>query len=349
MDCRTFTEMLPRYLSGDLPAERFEAMVEHEAQCTSCQELAAAAMSGTSSEWAAAKSAPERVLESTAEESAWLEQTLARTVGVDCNYVRLRLAETVDRRLAGDTTRRVEQHLARCAGCRALGEVLRELPAYYDALPRLRADERFAPEIVARTLPRRLRWVDVVRSLLHRPETLWEGAVVCAILAAPLAGPSVSAWIQHARQTQASVEQRVNLPGWLTSLENDLAATGDRIRVSIAGRGREVVDGWSRTRARVEQSIHNEIAERAASDPRFAVVAPLIRDALGRIGLLDDDPSVPQEDPPSEEPGAQPETDASSGQQARPVAPDPQEPQAPAERGGSPGQNEREANPHVLR
>jgi len=299
MDCRTFRELLDRYLSGNLAPHLFDQMVEHEAGCAACHEVAAAMMSAPGVAWSStgvagsvlspAHSAPGQSETST----DWLGRTLERTVGADCTYVRLRLAEAVDAPLVPDTARRVDLHLENCAACAALATVLRDLPSYYAALEHLHADHAFATEILARTMPARPSWLAVLRVLVRRPEALWEGAVVCALLTTPLAGPSMTDWLRSVRQAGSQVEQRVGrqvaLGDITSSLGNHVIAAAAEVGATIDGGRQSVLDGLTRMRARVENSITSAIDNRAASDPRVAVVAPALKDALGRIGLIADD------------------------------------------------------------
>ncbi len=280
MDCKTFRELLPCYLGGDVPADLFDALVEHEATCSTCQELAAATMGGPAGAGRSATVEPA---------GDWMARTLDRTVGADCGYIRLRLAEAVDAPLVADSARRVETHLEACADCRALATVLRELPAYYDALPRLRADDAFAREILARTVPARPSVLAVLRALVRRPEALWEGAAVCALLAAPLAGPSMTGWIHSARQAGDRIEQQVSVASIAGSLSSPLSVAGARVVATIGDGRQSIVDGLSRTRARVGEFMYTEIENRVASNPRIAVLAPALEDALDRIGLFDAD------------------------------------------------------------
>ncbi len=370
MDCRTFRELLDRYLSGNLPAHQFDQMVEHEAVCAACHELAAAMMSAPGVAWnqdrltdaalSAAQSEPGQPEASSQPEAsgrpevgaAWLGHTLDRTVGADCAYVRLRLAEAIDAPLLPDTARRVELHLLGCAPCAALAAVLRDLPAHYDALERLRADHAFAAEIVARTMPARPSWREVLRALVRRPEALWEGAVVCALLTTPLAGPSMTDLIRSARQAGGRIEQHleqhverrveqrigqeVALAGVPRSLGNHVIAAAAEVGATIDGGRRSVLDGLTRMRARFEDSITAAIDTRAASDPRVAVVAPALKDALGRIGLIADD-SVDHVQPArAGESAAEPATaPAAAGPSAPRDSSDSASPKGPAERFGA--------------
>jgi hypothetical protein len=296
MDCRTFQQLLPRYLRGGLSAAEFDRMVEHEAGCAACRELAATMMSAEGdprtpsrlreieSAWAGRDRAGEAPADTGRD---WMAATLSRTVGADCNYIRQRLAEALDARPAADTAGRVKQHLEECADCRGMAAMMQALPEYYDALPHLRADQSFVREIIARTLPARLGWLAVLRALVRRPEALWEGAVVCAILAVPLAGPSMMSLIQSARETGTQVEQRVTAADPLSAAAQRIAIAGQNVRLTIAAGGQSIADSWTQTRARVRQSINDEINERAAADPRVAVVVPLVKDALTRIGVIE--------------------------------------------------------------
>jgi predicted anti-sigma-YlaC factor YlaD len=349
MDCKIFREMLDRYLSGDLAAHLFDAMVAHEAGCAACHELASAMMSAPGVAWNQdAQPGPAEPA------AAWLARTLDRTVGADCDYMRLRLAEAVDAPLVPDTARRVDLHLEGCPECAALAVVLRELPVYYDALERLRADDAFAAEVIARTMPARPSWRAVLRALVRRPEALWEGAVVCAILTAPLAGPSMTGWIRSARQAGSQVEQKVDLSSVTNSLGNHVTAAGSEVVLTIDGGRRAILDGLTRMRARVEDSITATIDKRAASDPRVAVVAPALKDALGRLGLINGD-SIEEVKPAwTGEAAAKGRSTApdAAGPDAQRDVPGSASPEGPDDRSGTtaaPGQHGTEEEPDELR
>jgi len=196
LDCREFETLLPRYLDGALREPELARMVRHEASCRRCHALAVGGMRDPAAPIAAA---------------AWTAETLRRTLGADCRHIERILAMRGEAPPGGDEARRIEQHLVECRECNALDEVLRALPSYYEALPRLRADRAFTRRVLRGTVGRELRLRTVLRVLWRSPTLLWEGALTCSLLFTPFLGrPALEGARSLARQVQtANVEERL--------------------------------------------------------------------------------------------------------------------------------------------
>jgi len=304
MDCRAFGQMLPRYLAGDLAEPDFTRMVAHEASCPACHQLACEQMTD-----------PDVRSTTPAGATGLLEDIIQRTMGSDCQYIRMRLAERLDHDLADHTTRLVEEHLGRCAACRGLAETLNELPLYYAAMPRLLADASFAREVMEQT--RRARpmitpapsaearpgFLEVLRALWRKPEFVWEGAVVCALLIAPLAGEAPSRWFRSIQTAEQARVQRFEL------------AAGEvrgEVTTFFDARRQEVDDTVSGARGTVASWAYDALDRLTAGTSVAGFPSTLVRSwgqrALTRIGLeVDEEETNPKEG--SSDMGIQPEGD----------------------------------------
>jgi hypothetical protein len=173
LDCREFERLLPRFLAGDLREPELGRAVRHESSCRHCHEQATAGMRD-----------PEQPLA----DPAWTAETLRRTLGADCRHIERSLAAQLDETLAPGEAERVERHLQECAACRALAGVLRALPEYYRAVPRLVADRAFTGAVMRRTAGREPRLRTLLRAFWRSPAMLWEGALACSLILTPLIG-----------------------------------------------------------------------------------------------------------------------------------------------------------------
>ena len=190
MRCDDFRHRLAEYLRGELREPFFGEMADHEAECADCQALACAIQAGEESAGEAPAGTPDERSAaaggapsagsppafSTAARSL-LDSVLAGTSGADCLYMEQRLSERVDGPLTAELEAHLWEHLAGCASCRRLRDVLEELPSFYAALPSMRADHAFTRRVLQRTVGRQPGFFDVVRELLRQPETIWEALV----------------------------------------------------------------------------------------------------------------------------------------------------------------------------
>lgn len=313
MDCKSFRELLPRYLGGNLAEPDFGRMVEHEAACPGCHRLAS-----------------ERMPESSVKDpgTSWLGETLQRTIGSDCRYIEKRLAEAMDSPPDPDTARLVTGHLARCPSCRALAGVMRELPAFYRAFPRLRADRSFVGRILERTsrpravrIPsmgtqqtrwRRVGFLDVLRALWRRPEAVWEGAVVCALMITPFAGQWTVHWFHEAQRTCRTAPQqagiadlRASLDAGIAdlhaSLDKEVATTGRRIAALPSAKADAARQEWAKVRTWAQEALDAATPEIPAGSPP-ATAQSWAERALSRIGLMERAPDRPCDETPPGEP-----------------------------------------------
>ncbi|MCK4305138.1 MAG: zf-HC2 domain-containing protein [Candidatus Eisenbacteria sp.] len=284
MDCRTFRELLPRYLNGELAQIEFSLMVEHEAACAGCQQLAAEQMS-LLNQTAIRGRATSRVNHSDLvnhSESNWFEETLQRTVGSDCRYMEQRLAEELDGVLDADITRRLERHLTHCPSCRALAGVMRDLPHSYAVFPRLQADRSFAREVADRAMalqtapgqssrtsqarglgavriPRQKPGIrEVLRALWRKPESLWEGAVVCALLMTPVAGKPALQGFQMMQGVGHSIgrhiERGIEALSFQSTLEDEITVTSGQISTLATAQTDTLRARWAEARIWIREA-----------------------------------------------------------------------------------------------
>jgi anti-sigma factor RsiW len=176
LDCREFERLLPRYLAGVLTDADFDRAVAHEAICPRCQRLASEAMPDP----ATARC-----------DQGLTTAILHRTLGADCRRIESSLAAEIDGPLSPAEAARVAQHLQECDHCASLARGLRELPALYRLIPRLRAGREFTRAVLARTLGPQPGFVEILRRMWRNPAFLWEGAVVCSLIFTPVFGRSV--------------------------------------------------------------------------------------------------------------------------------------------------------------
>lgn len=281
MDCHRFRELLPEYLAGTLAEEVFGQMVAHEADCEACQVLAAEAM-------------PPQTGDATADET-WLAATLERTIGNDCRFIENRLAEQLDGPIDGKTLRMVQQHLGDCPTCRALAAVMEDLPAYREAFPRLRPDRAFVRQILRLTLPPRANILDVLRALCRKPEALWEGAVVCALLLTPFAGEAIPHWSQMAQRTTQVVQEHWELDQFADSLKCEVAATQSQFRDFYARRSDGMRARFSSTKVRMSAAFDEIVTQASTIDSKASRRAEEILRALDREDSINqaDQPTLP--------------------------------------------------------
>ncbi len=281
MDCRVFRQLLPGYLAGRMPEPEFGLMVEHEAACAACQELASEQMSAAGAHVAGR-----------AEDDLPVSSILERTLGRDCDWVAQRLAESVDGSLDSRTSDLVRRHVAACAACRALATVMGELPAFYAEYPRLRADRAFAREVIERTTGPQPGVFEVLRALWRRPEAVWEGAVACALLVAPVAGGPILSGFRMAGKAGQVTGQQMDIGEVWDALTDELAALGvkiDRVRTEkgeVAQARLEETRAWART------SLERVPSPAALPDTLDARIPSWTQTALEQLGFRDPAPQT---------------------------------------------------------
>lgn len=203
MQCREFLRHLHDYLRGRVPEPLFGSLVEHEAECRACSAAAAEMDVDPSSAF----------LRSSSEENNLpMRAILSRTAGRDCRWIEFRMAEALEEDLTSEVGLLVADHLRECPSCQRMRDMLEALPAYYAALPTMRARSAFTDAVLARTSGRRPTFLDVVRALWRRPEAMWEAALACAVAVMLLFGQSVP--------TVDEVTERVQAVSQATGLSN---------------------------------------------------------------------------------------------------------------------------------
>lgn len=235
MRCDEFERRLDSYLRGALREPAFGEMVEHESDCAHCRQLASERQSGSSIGFStdfpegfpadSGMGSPHDSAMGSLYESAigapydsaigapdglfpsdLVEPILRRTAELDCRYMESRLAERAQEPIGADLEARLERHLAGCPSCRRVRDVLEELPAWYSSLSRVKPDRFFTRDVLARTTGRPPGFLEVARTLLRRPEAIWEAAAACALVSTLLFGhltPDYSATLRHVRPPAA--------------------------------------------------------------------------------------------------------------------------------------------------
>jgi hypothetical protein len=231
LDCREFERLLPRYLAGVLADADFDRAVEHEAACARCQRLAGEAMPDPAAPCA---------------DRGLTAAILHRTLGADCRRIESSLAAEIDDPLEPAEAARVARHLQECGDCASLARGMRELPALYRLVPRLRAGREFTRAVLARTLGPQPGFAEILRRMWRNPALLWEGAVVCSLIFTPVFGRSVfdgATQLEQqlriarvgARLTLAPAAQWQALRQSAARIESDVRDAGARLIESSAG------------------------------------------------------------------------------------------------------------------
>jgi len=213
MDCQAVIDRLDELLEDRLGDDQRRAVEEHLRSCDRCAEMR------------------DLLREAPVEPPAGLAAAvLERTTGSPCASAQRRLCDHVDGRLGAVDHELVDMHVAACAECNGLAQVLAQLRADLPLLAELEPDERFLSDVLDRTSGR-LDWTARLtrgwKSLLQRPRIAWEGAYVGACLFAvvfalpnsPLAGvPEKAVVLVQARpdgglrDSLAWFEERVTSP-----------------------------------------------------------------------------------------------------------------------------------------
>ena len=294
MDCKTFHELLSAYVSGKLLPDRFEQMVTHEADCEACHAAATEAMDASVTD-AGTGADPEAVAGfDLAADEAWVRDTLSRTVGADCTYIELQLAARLDATRPAELSGLIRQHLQRCEHCREFAVQMGDLPEYYAALPRLHADAGFVRDVVGLTRGARAGFRDVMRALLARPSFLWEGAVVCALLITPLAGPTTTKIISSLFDAGSAAQEQLAGADLSPEMAADIEGLGVRI-VTFGERQAQAIEReWAQTCRRIETSLDGMIGKRPGENASVAMLRSLARHALNSMGLIEASEPTPR-------------------------------------------------------
>lgn len=291
MACSDFRRDLRAYLQGELSEPRFGEMVEHEASCAECRLLVLEASANQSADEPGVERASLRSrARAGGEPDATFEALLARTTGDDCGYVERRLGEGLDEPIDLDLARRVTVHLADCARCRRLRDVLEELPVWYRAVPLLRADRAFTKEVLQRTLGPEPGFFDVLRAWWRKPESLWEAAVVCGMLTFLMFGKSWSTVRDVRGRTEQVIAAQVGINS-ADALSSGINSTYDHALGAFSAPARILAERWNGLRTLVVQASSS--MERAGKDLRTGDYEALLRD----LNLMRGANEAPQESP----------------------------------------------------
>lgn len=302
MTCERFAQLLQAYARGELGEPEFGDCVEHEAICASCRDSALEAWSEVA--------APAAVHEGVPSDSLADPTLLARTVGSDCLYVELRIAEALDDEPSNVVVRQIRQHLDGCASCRRMREILSELPDWYALYPQLTADRAFARDVLDRTIGPQPGFIDVVRALWRRPEAIFEAAVACALVTALLFGHAHPPYLEIKGQAEQAVTEQIQKiapeRAEVHGLRDALVQTSTSVSYLLGPR-----DGYLRRQAvRAYDGTVKVSAwmERAGSDLRTGDYQALMREiqgALRSFGINLNAKKSPDRD--GENPGGSPE------------------------------------------
>ncbi len=280
MECREFRGRLAQYLGGSLGEPDFGRMARHESQCPLCHELAAEGMPD-----------PPRPLA----DAAWTAAVLARTARSACRIVERLLAEEVDTALPAARMRSVLEHLATCPECRALAHALRRLPDLYLELPQQRADREFTRAVLRRTSggPASI-WV-VLRAMWRQPGLLWEGALICSLIAAPLFGRPAARLFEAVEDrtevVQAAVATRLVTAESVAALRERLLQVGhraDTIAHRVIPSREELSAGAHAVHTWVEQNLVHPGARPQTTGTTTPVCTPAAPEAIRSEGGNDE-------------------------------------------------------------
>lgn len=277
MTCERFAQLLQAYARGELGEPQFGECVEHEAICASCRDSALEAWGEVA--------APAAVHEAVSSESLADPGLLARTVGADCLYVELRIAEALDDEPPSAVVRQIRQHLDGCASCRRMREILNELPDWYALYPQLTADRAFVREVLDRTIGPQPGFLDVVRALWRRPEAIFEAAVACALVTALIFGHAHPSYVSIKGQAEQVVEEQIQkvVPerAEVHGMRDALVQTGANFSYLLGPR-----DGYLRRQADRAYGGTVKLSawmERAGSDLRTGDYQSLMHEVQGAL------------------------------------------------------------------
>lgn len=229
-DCRRFEHVLEAYLDGTLPATEARAAQDHLRDCADCHELALIA-------GAPVDAAPDLTA-----------QVLARTSGPPCERAKDSLCDYVDGQAADVDAELIRMHVASCADCAALSNLLVELTADLPMLAEIQPDERFMTDVLARTAGRRAataRWVEQLlqgwERLIRRPRFALEGAYVMTLLLLVVLGVPGALLAGAPSRVVETASREIASPVRRTVVE---------LGVTVSGRAQETLDS---TGARVTE------------------------------------------------------------------------------------------------
>ena len=245
-DCRRFEGALEAFLDGTLAGSEARAAREHLQACADCHELALIAT-------VTVDATPDLA-----------EQVLARTSGPACERAKQRLCEYVDGQVGEVDAELIRMHVAGCADCATLSNVLVELTAELPLLVEIQPDERFTADVLARTAPGRrktARWIEQLVQgwdrLTRRPRFAFEGAYVLTVLLLVILGVP-GALLAGAPSRVAETATR--------DIVSPVRQTVIELGVTVSDRARETLDT---TGARVAEEARATVDDMAAYSTRM--------------------------------------------------------------------------------
>jgi hypothetical protein len=144
-----------------------------------------------------------------APDDSFVGDVLSRTSGPACARARLVLGGAVDDPLDAPDRVLLDGHLAHCAECRAVADVLPVLRAELPALATLEPDSGFTARVLAATSGQAgraswpERWTAWWADVSARPRIAWEVAYALTVVLVLLVGDPVRAWDAAAARVQA--------------------------------------------------------------------------------------------------------------------------------------------------
>lgn len=184
MDCHEFEVRLESLLDHHLEPSEREACLLHAETCPACGELLEAV--GNPAIDASGQLGDSLV-----------ETVLASTVGDACGQAKPQLPAFVDRDLAGAERELIELHLGHCAHCRQLISTLELLRRELPRMAEVPTDDRFLSEVLAATLPPKVRaqrwfkshWSNWVRRPRFAMEAAYVGLLVVMLVLGAFSTP----------------------------------------------------------------------------------------------------------------------------------------------------------------
>lgn len=300
MDCGSFRDHLPAYLAGEIREPRFGEFVEHEAMCPDCHRFASETVTGPLDGVFVESPDTARTLGS-ARRLARTQAILDRTQGDDCRFIQLRLAEALDEALDPAAHQSVQAHVPQCAACRSVRDLLQDLPLFYDALPVLRPSRAFTAAVLDRTIGPRPGFWQTVRALWSKPESIWEAAAACALLAALGLTGVVPSYEVVAERMQGLTYAGIN--GVEARLNRQTLQAEDRLFEPAVGVYNEAAAAWTRLEEWVDDA--QAWAARVQQDVETGNAGALYEDVQGvlkplGLGADRDTDSQPSRAPESE-------------------------------------------------
>jgi len=286
MDCHDLERRLESLLDGELTAAERAECLRHAAACASCAELLEALPLDAP---AAAGSEP----------AGLAAAVMTATVGSPCGRSREQLCDFVDGELDDPERELVALHLVSCSGCRALAGAIealtRDLPRLAEELP----DAGFVRDVLAATLPWRVRlrrwWAATWPRWVRRPRFALEagylGSLVVALMIAVPGEPLAAVPKRALELAQAETASRWTL--LVRGVENragramTVARGGAEEWLVVARAG--AADALARTRGVVAGGLK-------MARTRWDALASLL------VEGEDDTSPVPETDPTEEKP-----------------------------------------------